>query len=266
MIALAALLATITVSVLVGRIATQAFRLTGLSHEAARFQARSALTGTGFTTREAESVVSHPVRRRIVMILMVLQSAGLVTVVSTFVLSFVDAGGSTEALRRGGILVVGIGVLWLLARSRWLERALARLIDWALQEFTELHVADYTSLLNLEEDYTIAKMTVQPGSWMGGRTLAQLDLPEEGVLILGIRRDDGSFLGAPRGRYTIHEGDRLILYGLSERLGEIRERMQDAKGDRAREAAEARHGEELARQDEGELEYERKRRSVKGDR
>ena len=52
MIALAGHLTTITVSILVGRIATQPFRLTGLSHEAVRLQARSALTGTGFTTRE----------------------------------------------------------------------------------------------------------------------------------------------------------------------------------------------------------------------
>ena len=55
-----ALLAAVTVSVLVGRVATQAFEITGLSREAVTFQARSALTGTGFTTRQAESVVDHP--------------------------------------------------------------------------------------------------------------------------------------------------------------------------------------------------------------
>ena len=35
---------------------------TGTSSELARFQARSAFTGVGFTTSEAESVVLHPVR------------------------------------------------------------------------------------------------------------------------------------------------------------------------------------------------------------
>jgi len=60
------------ISLLITRVATVAFVLTGMSQEAARFQARSALTGTGFTTTESESVVGHPVRRRIVMALMLL--------------------------------------------------------------------------------------------------------------------------------------------------------------------------------------------------
>jgi len=38
---------------------------TGMERDRARFQALSALTGTGFTTQEAESIVNHPKRRRI---------------------------------------------------------------------------------------------------------------------------------------------------------------------------------------------------------
>jgi hypothetical protein len=51
-------LAAILLSLLVARVATVAFVLTGLSKEAAR----SVLSGTGFTTSEAEGVVGHPVR------------------------------------------------------------------------------------------------------------------------------------------------------------------------------------------------------------
>jgi hypothetical protein len=240
-------------------VATQAFRLTGLSHEAARFQARSALTGTGFTTREAEAVVDHPVRRRILMVLMLLQSAGLVTIVSTSVLSFVDTGGREELFTRGGILLAGLGVLWLLARSRWVEMVLARTINWALERFTRLEVADFFHLLNLEDKYTIGRLAVREGSWIAGRTLAEMDLPEEGVLVLGIHRADGSFVGAPRGRYPVHEGDRLVLYGLADRLEEIQGRMRDEAGEKARKEAEDRHEEDLARQDEGELAYQRRR-------
>jgi Trk-type K+ transport system membrane component len=43
-----------------------ALEATGLERSKARFQTLSALTGTGFTTRQAESVVNHPKRRRIV--------------------------------------------------------------------------------------------------------------------------------------------------------------------------------------------------------
>lgn len=261
MIALIALLAAVTVSVLVGRVATRAFQITGLSREAASFQSRSALTGTGFTTREAESVVDHPVRRRILMFLMVIQSAGLVTVVSTFVLSFVDTGGDTgELLRRAGILVMGLAILWILARSRWVERGLSRMIDWSLRRFTSLEVSDFFNLLSLQEDYSISSLFVREDTWIADRTLADLDLPDEGVLILGIRRDDGSYVGAPRGRYTVHEGDTLVLYGLEERLSEIRRRMRNEAGERARDRARAEHEEDMARQDREELAYHQRKK------
>ena len=59
------LLVVIGVSLLITRIATLALAATGLSTESAKFQARSAFSGAGFTTHEAENVVGHPVRRRI---------------------------------------------------------------------------------------------------------------------------------------------------------------------------------------------------------
>jgi len=65
MVAIATVLVVVLVSLLITRVATVAFTLTGLSRDVARFQARSALSGTGFTTSEAEAVVGHPVRRRI---------------------------------------------------------------------------------------------------------------------------------------------------------------------------------------------------------
>ena len=77
----------IGVSYLIVRIATVALTLTGMDEEKARFQALSAFTGTGFTTTEAEIVVKHPVRRKIVMTLMVLGNAGLASVIASLILS-----------------------------------------------------------------------------------------------------------------------------------------------------------------------------------
>ena len=69
MTAVLILLLILLVALLINRIATAALMSTGMSRQYAKFQARSAFTGVGFTTSEAEEVVSHPVRRRIVMIL-----------------------------------------------------------------------------------------------------------------------------------------------------------------------------------------------------
>ena len=63
------LLIAILVSFIVVRIGGFALQLTGIEPEIARFQALSAFSGTGFTTREAERVAGHKTRRRIVTIL-----------------------------------------------------------------------------------------------------------------------------------------------------------------------------------------------------
>ena len=60
LIAILTLFIIIFMSLLVMRIATMALMLTGLSRESARFQARSAYTGVGFTTTESESIAGHP--------------------------------------------------------------------------------------------------------------------------------------------------------------------------------------------------------------
>ncbi|HKK31544.1 MAG TPA: potassium transporter TrkA, partial [Alphaproteobacteria bacterium] len=63
MVALSSLIFVLFLSLIVVRVGAEALTLTGLSRQEAKFQARSAWTGTGFTTTESEDVVSHPVRR-----------------------------------------------------------------------------------------------------------------------------------------------------------------------------------------------------------
>ena len=121
MIAIASLLAVVTLSLVVTRVATVVLVASGLSAQEARFQARSALTGTGFTTREAEEVVSHPLRRRVVMTLMLIGNAGLVAAASSLILGF--RGGSTGAqLWRVLELTGGILFLVFVSRSHRIDR------------------------------------------------------------------------------------------------------------------------------------------------
>jgi hypothetical protein len=155
-IAIATLLVVALLMVLVTRIATLALVLTGMSHEAARFQARSALSGTGFTTTEAESVVGHPVRRRIIMMLMLLGGAGIVTTVATLVIGFARTSGE-QALMRLGVLVVALLVLVVLVRSQWFGRVLDPLLGRPLTRYTDLEAQDYTQLLHLG-DWAVSEL------------------------------------------------------------------------------------------------------------
>ena len=246
MVAVATLILVLFLSLIVVRIAAEALTLTGISREAAGFQARSAWTGTGFTTAEAEQVVSHPVRRRIISLLMLLRSAGLVTAASTLMLSFVNVEARGDGFLRFAVLVGGLLGLWLFARSAVVDRWMARAISRALKRYTEIDVRDYAGLLHLAGEYAVMELQVQNDSWLAQRTLQELGLPEEGVLVLGVVRKDGTYLGAPRGETRLQPGDTVLLYGRSPTLADLDRRPAHAETARRASVAEKRH---VARQE-----------------
>ena len=97
-----AFLTVLALSLILTRVATVALTMMGLSYEVAKFQARSPFTGTGFMTKEVEKVVSHPVRRRIIAMLMIIRNAGLVTIILSLILSLTGFTKGTQVLVRMG--------------------------------------------------------------------------------------------------------------------------------------------------------------------
>lgn len=221
----------ILLSMIVTRVATIALTVTGMSREAAKFQARSALTGAGYTTTEAESIVTHPVRRRIVATLMLVGSAGIVSVIGGVALTFAQTEGNRDAATAAVSLVVGIGfLLWLMTRDP-VDRVLSRVIRRLLDRYTDLEVRDYESLLEVHGGYMISELHIDPGDWIAERTLAEMRLNDEGVLVLGVQRHDGGYVGAPTGTTIGHVGDILLLYGHQDRIAELDMRPQGPAGD-----------------------------------
>jgi hypothetical protein len=212
-----------------------------MSHEAARFQARSAFSGVGFATQESEEVVQHPVRRNIVLLLMMLSTAGLVSTIVTLMLSFVATSGVAQPALRLAVLVVGLGALWAVAASSWIEARLSRVIEWALTRWTVLDARDYVRLLELLGGYAITEVRVDPGEWLLGRRVGDLLLAREGVVVLGITRARGGYMGAPPAGTEFEPGDTLVLYGQSDALDELRSRRVGTAGEQAHERAKARH-------------------------
>jgi uncharacterized protein YhhL (DUF1145 family) len=124
------------------QIGTVALLMTGLSEEVGRFQSLSAFSGTGFTTEEAESIVTNPARRRIAAMLIRLGSVGVMTSIATLLLSFIGAGQATS--ERLLVLLLGVFVLLALARSQVFHRMLTPLIKRLLARYTTLDLRDYT--------------------------------------------------------------------------------------------------------------------------
>lgn len=233
MFAIGTVLVALLLSLLITRIATIALGVTGLSRESARFQARSAFTGVGFTTSEAESVVNHPVRRRVVLILMLLGNAGLVTIVASLLISFSRADDASQAWQRILLLVAGLVAIVFLANNKTIDRAMTRFITWMLQRFTNLDVRDYAGLLQLAAGFGVIELEVGEHHWTAGRSLEDLDLRKEGVAVLGIQKSDRSFIGVPNGASVVEPGDTLILYGHGDILNAVGTREAGPEGDRA---------------------------------
>lgn len=212
------------------RVATVALTLTGLSQQLARFQARSAFTGAGFTTTESEKVVKHPVRRRIIMLLMLLGNAGIVTAISSLMLSVMGESQSSSLWSRCSLLFAGLGMLWWVATSKWVDQKLSLLIGWGLRRFTNVDARDYAGLLHLTGDYVVAEMMVSDEDWLCDKQLKELGLNDEGVLVLGVEHLDGQYSGAPRGSSELSSGDTLLLYGRRAVIEQLDERERDSKG------------------------------------
>jgi len=124
---IAILIVTIFGSFIVVRIGGLALQLTGIEPDVARFQALSAFSGTGFTTTEAERVVRHRTRRRVVTILIILGNAGLVTIIAALVASFTQVSGYDWFFIRLAIILISIFVLYkLIIVSRFGNR----IIQW----------------------------------------------------------------------------------------------------------------------------------------
>jgi hypothetical protein len=266
MIGIIGIIASLTVlflSLLITRLATMALTLTGLSRQVARFQARSAFTGTGFTTAESEDIVSHPVRRQIVMWLMIVRSAGVITIIISVILSFLGPEENITKLLRLAWLVGGIVVLWLLTISRTVTEWIENIMERFLKRYTDLDVRDYLALLKLSGDYAVDEIHVDEDEWLAEKNLAECNLPEEGVTVLGINRSDGSYVGAPRGGTTIHAGDTVLLYGQSSVLQELDRRRTGGVGDAAHRKATEDEQQRMAEQNRQEAEHERKRQAEK---
>jgi hypothetical protein len=231
LIAIASFLLLIAVSLVITRVATVVLVASGMTPQHARFQARSAFTGTGFTTREAESVVNHPLRRKVVMLLMLLGNAGLVAAAASLIIGFRASGTGTEWVRLLE-LVIGLLALVFLSRSAWIDRRMTAWIGALLRRFTDIPARDAASLLQLSGTHAVDELAVRGGDWVAGRSLGELELRAEGVVVLGIVRTDGSYLGAPNGETVVHPGATLVVYGHQGQLAELDRRPSGEQGDR----------------------------------
>lgn len=211
-------LLTILVSFLVVRSGAIALMMTGLDRNRAVFQALSAFTGTGFTTREAERIINHPKRRKIISWMMILGNAGIVTVIVTGTSSFM----STETYglpATVGVLLAGIYIIYRITASTGIMDRWERFTENRLVKSGMLEEEMVEDLLHLIEGHGLVKVLLREDSPLIGRTLKEKELTKAGMLVLGIERGK-TWIPVPKPSEIMEDGDKVIIYGPLEKLNE----------------------------------------------
>ncbi len=213
-----ALVVIALVSLLAVRVGATALMMTGLSWDAASFQAYSAFFGVGFTTREAEMVVNHPVRRRIIRDLILAGNIGLTSALAALVVSFLQTSHTSEILLLVAGLSLSLVLLLTLSRIGWLQRFLDHVIQGMLERSGVVRALDYELLLRIRHGYVVSEVEVQAETLLAGRTLREARPWDRGVIILAVRRGDEFLPGLPGPSTRIEAGDVLTAYGQENAL------------------------------------------------
>jgi hypothetical protein len=201
-----------------------ALEATGMERKRARFQAMSALTGTGFTTREAEDVVSHPRRRLIAGWLMFLGSVGIILFLLILLVIFI--AGVKPAKPTSPVLIILSALppiaLMVLYWIGVLDKLATKIVNRMKRS------AYFTAELSIREivhqagDYSIARLTIGRKAPEVGSKISDTSLAKQGTTILAIERGDKT-LPFPEAKEIVLAGDHLLCYGETAQISKITE-------------------------------------------
>ena len=193
------------------------FRLTGLPAEKARFQVISLLTGTGFTTRESEIILSSRRRRRLARVTMLFGYVFNVTVLTAFINVFLSMKLSQVEHRFFGLLIpLGtVALIFIFMRvpkvHAWEDDMLRRLAD---RIFNRQETFNAVMLIDNIHTQAIAQVTLRhiPEEY-SGKTLAETQLRlETGIMVMLVERKGE--MPTPAHADTVFEpGDKLTVFG-----------------------------------------------------
>ena len=235
-----ALLIIVAIALLIVRIGATALMMTGLSRDVAEFQAISCFFGVGFTTNEAEMIVGHPTRRRIAQHLIISGNIGLTGALGTVIMTLtkdepewisnlIPKTFENSFFFKLGVILIAILIIGAIFRLKIVKRILESIIKASLEKFHQVRAIDYETILRSSDGYAVMQVEIEKGHPMIGRTLAGVELGRQGVLVLGIKRADGNYIGAPHSTSEILEGDTLTVYGQEDDIIKALQREPSAQ-------------------------------------
>ncbi|MGA2915728.1 MAG: TrkA C-terminal domain-containing protein [Sedimentisphaerales bacterium] len=222
----------ILISFIVVRIGAIAFQLTGLEHSLAEFQALSCFSGTGFTTRESELIVSHPQRRKIASTLIVIGNAGLVTMIATFANSLRPGTAGTrislpflkdlipaERLPWVNLAVIVLLLLFIykLFTHHGFTMHLTNLIRKFVLKKDIIKQVSFEELLITTGGYGVSRITICSDSPILEKTLIDSKLRSFDITVLAIIRGHETIPNPPA-EISFMLNDELLCFGRLENI------------------------------------------------
>jgi hypothetical protein len=194
----------------IGSIALEA---TGLDRSKSRFQALSALTGTGFTTSQAEMIVEHPKRRRITTYLIFIGNTGIAAFLILMVLYI--RSGITAPSRPLIILTVIILLVLVLSFCLGLVDKLTSVFLGIGGKGPVTSTGTVKALYTQADDYTVARVTLGRESKLAGTPLKDARFEQGNITVLAIERQEG-VVPHPQADEVLSPDDQLLCYGKME--------------------------------------------------
>lgn len=225
---LLALIIIVVISLLVVRVGTNALILTGMSPEAARFQSASAFFGVGFTTSEAEMVMRHTVRRKVILRLIIAGNIGLTSAMATLIVTFVqndsaEMSGWTQAFLTAG----GIASVAFLLNLKIVKKPVDALMIHSLRSSGMVRAMDYELLLKVEDGFSVCEVTIHESHPWCGKRLSESRPSDSGVVVLNVRHQDGDFSGAPDKDFILNAGDEMMIYGADSCVSKVAKNFEE---------------------------------------
>ncbi|MFC1709705.1 cation:proton antiporter regulatory subunit [Candidatus Omnitrophota bacterium] len=198
---------------LITEVSATALKLTGLDIHTSRFQALSALTGTGFTTKETELIMQHKNRRYIIMFLMIIGPIGFIAILSTVLLT----SSRYLALPQTFMLLLLTLIMFRFSKSKRMMVFLHRIIEKQLKKRQYPRRIVFDEVLRLGKECGVAELKIDKNSPYKDRTLEQTGIKNKGFIVLAIERAD-EFISVPKASDKILIEDVLVVFGNISRL------------------------------------------------
>ncbi len=202
-------------------IAAEVYQGAGMGQKPATFEARSALTGTGYTTTQSDAVVHDAPSRDAASMLFLVGYIGPPAILGLLGVSFVVPSAKDPALR-ATVLVGFLLLFFVLNLFGILSRIGRRPARFVARRLFRAHISSPWVVFG---DQAVAGLVIAPSSPLVGRRLDQEPFGDPDITLLGVQRlVDGDLQTIPAAAVggSAQAEDTLVCYGPATRLAELR--------------------------------------------